>query len=154
MKEKISPSNYELHLIDLMNRMQQFRPGEFPKGRFNLSYPQIQLLWFVNKNPGKHLQDVADGLEVTAPTASVSIRRMEEDGWLERRPDPSDGRATCIFLTDKSLQIIDKLKVGRLKGTRLFLDQLTVEEQEQLLGLLEKAISGMEKKNQESTFAV
>lgn len=154
MKEESYTSEHELHLMELMNRMQQFRLGEFPRGRFNLSYPQIQLIWFVNKNPGRHLQDVADGLEVTAPTASVSIRRMEEDGWLERRPDPSDGRATCIFLTDKSLQTIEQLKAGRMKGMRLFLGQLSVKEREQLLVLLEKAISGMEKKNSESTYAV
>jgi DNA-binding MarR family transcriptional regulator len=154
MNKETSTSRYELQLIELMHRMQHLRLGEFPKSRFELSYPQMQLLWFVNKNPGKHLQEVADGLEVTAPTASVSIRRMEEDGWLERRPDPLDGRATCVFLTDKSEKVMDKLSAGRLKGMRMFLSQLSVDEQEQLLALMEKAISGMEKKNNESTYAV
>lgn len=154
MNEEISTSKYGLKLNELMFRLQNLRLGEIPKGRFDLSYPQMQLLWFVNKNPGKHLQDVADGLQVTAPTASVSIRRMEEDGWLERRSDPSDGRATCIFLTEKSEKVMDKLRAGRLKGMHMFLSQLTVEEQEQLLGLMEKAISGMEKKNDQSTYAV
>ncbi len=154
MEQKISTSQYEDQLSELMHRMQQFRLGEIPKGRFDLSYPQIQLLWFVNKNPGKHLQDVADGLQVTAPTASVSIRRMEDDGWLERRPDPSDGRATCIFLTNKSMQIIEKMQSAKLKGIRLFLDQLSGTEQKQLVELMEKAISGMEKKKNTSTYAV
>ena len=30
------------------------------------------------------------------------IRRLERDGLVERRPDPSDGRASVIFLTERS----------------------------------------------------
>lgn len=144
MKEENPQSGYDLQMIDLMERMQKFRLGDFPKGRFNLSYPQIALIWFVNNNPGKHLQDVANGLDLTAPTVSVSIRRMEEEGWIERRPDPEDGRATCIFLTDKSDEIVHKLSAAQAKGVQMFLSQLSKEEQKQLLKLMNKAISGME----------
>ena len=154
MKEENATTRYELQFVELMNRLQHLRLGEFPKERFDLSYPQIQMLWFVNQNPGKHLQEVADGLQVTAPTVSVSIRRLEEEGWLERRQDPSDGRATCIFLTDQSVQIIEKMKAVRLKGMGAFLSQLSVKEQGQLIALMEKAISGMEKNQNESTYAV
>ncbi|HET7856214.1 MAG TPA: MarR family transcriptional regulator [Gaiellaceae bacterium] len=30
------------------------------------------------------------------------IRRLERDGLVERRPDPQDGRASLIFLTERS----------------------------------------------------
>ncbi|MCB2178800.1 MarR family transcriptional regulator [bacterium] len=150
MVEKNEQVNYELQMVDLMHRMQKLRLGDFPKGHFNLSYPQMALILFVNNNPGKHLQEVADGMELTAPTVSVSIRRMEEDGWIERRPDPEDGRATCIFLTEKSDQIIRKLTAAQLKSVRLFLRHLSEEEQKKLLELMRKAISGVEKQSNTS----
>lgn len=154
MNEEDIHNRYALKMIDLMHRMQKFRLGDIPKGNFNLSYPQVSLIWFVKSNPGKHLQEVADGMELTAPTVSVSIRRMEEEGWIERRPDPEDGRATCIFLTEKSDAIIQKMTASQLKGIRMFLNQLSVEEQQNLLDLMNKAISGMEKQKNKPINAV
>lgn len=135
-------------MIDLMHRMQQLRLGDFPKRRFNLSYPQMELIRFVGNHPGSHLQDVADGLDLTPPTVSVGIRRMEEDGWMERRPDPNDGRATCIYLTEKSLAIVQKLSAAQRKGVQQFLSQLTQEEQKDLLTLMDKGVSGMERERE------
>ncbi len=34
-----------------------------------------------------------------APTLSRTLRSMERAGWVERRPDPRDGRARRVFLT-------------------------------------------------------
>ncbi len=134
----------ERHLLNLMHRLRKLRLGDFPSDRYDLSYSQMELIWFVKNHPGRHLQDVADGLNLTPPTVSVSIRRMEEDGWIERRPDPNDGRATCIFLTEKSSDAIQKLVEAQVKGVRLFLGQLSDSEQVQLLDVMEKAIQGVE----------
>lgn len=36
-----------------------------------------------------------------APTVSVALRRMEEEGLVERRQNEMDLRAVCVFLTEK-----------------------------------------------------
>jgi DNA-binding MarR family transcriptional regulator len=38
-------------------------------------------------------------LGVTQPTASDAIAALERKALVERRPDPGDGRATCVHLT-------------------------------------------------------
>jgi len=37
------------------------------------------------------------------------IDRMEEDGWIERRPDPGDRRAHRLVLTDKARPILARI---------------------------------------------
>lgn len=41
-------------------------------------------------------QQLAAELGISDVTVSRVIRRMEEDGWVERTPDPHDGRAMLI----------------------------------------------------------
>lgn len=142
------PEINERQLINLMHRLRKLRLGDFPADHFDLSYSQMELIWFVRNHPGRHLQDVADGLSLTPPTVSVSIRRMEEEGWIERRADPDDGRATCIFLTEKSAEAIQNLIAAQVKGVQVFLSQLSGEEQQQLLSVMEKAIEGVEARKQ------
>ena len=36
-----------------------------------------------------------------APTVSVTLRRMEEEGLVERRQNENDLRAVCVYLTEK-----------------------------------------------------
>ena len=36
-----------------------------------------------------------------APTVSVTLRRMEEEGLVERRQNELDMRAVCVYLTEK-----------------------------------------------------
>ncbi|MGD2027559.1 MAG: MarR family transcriptional regulator [Anaerolineales bacterium] len=138
----------ERQLLNLMHRLRKLRLGDFPADHIDLSYSQMELIWFVRNNPGRHLQDVADGLNLTPPTVSVSIRRMEEDGWIERRADPDDGRATCIFITEKSAEAIQKLLAAQVKGVQVFLSQLSDDEQLQLLKVMQKAIEGVELQRQ------
>lgn len=47
-------------------------------------------------------QQLAADLGITAATVSRLIRPMEEDGWIERTPDPQDGRAMLLQLTPKT----------------------------------------------------
>ena len=127
-----------------MERLKPLRLGDFPHNRYDLSYSQMEMIRFVGLNPDCHLQDLAEGLNLTSPTVSVGIRRLEEEDWVERISDPSDGRATCLHLTQKGNEVLRKAVQAMVLGTQVFLQQLNSLEQEQLFGLLEKAIQGVE----------
>lgn len=107
----------------------------------DLSMPQIALMRWVGRYPGSHLGEIAEGLELTAPTVSVGVRRLVEKGWLECRPDMRDKRAICVYLSKKGERL--RKKVGEMQQAEVnrLLGRLSLEEQNQLVGLLEKMLS-------------
>jgi len=49
--------------------------------------------------------DLVHATHLKAPTISVSLRKMENDGIVLRKQDPDDLRATRVFLTEKGRNI-------------------------------------------------
>src|SRR5690606_32062255 len=43
--------------------------------------------------------DLAVALDIEVPTVHKTLARLEAAGFVERRPDPDDGRASLAFLT-------------------------------------------------------
>jgi DNA-binding MarR family transcriptional regulator len=135
----------EARLMRLMRRIWQMPAGDFQKGQADVTLPQLRLIRFVSQNAGCHLQDIADGLGLTPPTVSVAIRKLEEGGWLERRPDPEDGRATCVFLTEESDRVVREAVAHQKKITEIFFSGLSSAEQDLMLDLMEKGILSVER---------
>jgi MarR family transcriptional regulator, transcriptional regulator for hemolysin len=71
-----------------------------------LTRTQCRLLGYLARNEGIHQAGLADLLEIRPMTLVRQLDRMEEDGWIERRPDPSDRRARRLVLTEKARPII------------------------------------------------
>jgi hypothetical protein len=63
---------------------------------------------------------------------------MEAEGWVERRADPNDRRARCLYIKDKARAILDE--IWRLADeTRMeFLRDLSPQECERLIDMLER----------------
>lgn len=51
---------------------------------------------------GTRLSDLAEQAQVTKQTATALVDRLEAAGWVERVPDPRDGRARLVRLTAKA----------------------------------------------------
>ena len=67
-----------------------------------------------------------------------TLDRMQQDGWIERRPDPLDRRAHCLFLRETAKPIVERIwKIAeRTRGEALAV--LNQGEREQLIDLLER----------------
>ena len=52
---------------------------------------------------GKRLTELADSASMSLPSMQELVDDLERRGIVERQPDPSDGRAKLIVLTDKGL---------------------------------------------------
>lgn len=44
--------------------------------------------------------DLAQHQRITQPSMTSLVTRLESEGWAERRPDPDDGRAALVVITD------------------------------------------------------
>ncbi|MFP3890190.1 MarR family transcriptional regulator [uncultured Ralstonia sp.] len=70
------------------------------------------------------------------------IDRLQQAGWVERRPNPEDGRGTLVALTQAGFALIDEAVTMHVENQRAVLSVLTVAEQRQLAKLLAKLIEG------------
>lgn len=141
----VTNAKLEDHLIDMLKNMSGLHMGKAMLTDIDLSLSQMVLLRWVAQSPGCHVQKIADGLGLSAPTVSVGVRKLIQAGLLERLPDPKDRRATCVFLSEKGKGLQQQFIKSRHAGVRRFLGGLTSEEQEQLITLLDKAFKAMEK---------
>jgi DNA-binding MarR family transcriptional regulator len=74
----------------------------------NVSAAQAALVLVLGRNDGALIGDVAVALDV-APSAMTGMAdRMARAGFIERRPDPRDGRSSRLFLTEKGWAIREK----------------------------------------------
>lgn len=82
--------------------------------------------------------DLVHATRLKAPTVSICLQKMENDGLVIRRADEHDMRATRVFLTDKGRNI-DKSVISKVREHEMHIsDCLTSEERDTLVSLLLK----------------
>jgi MarR family transcriptional regulator, transcriptional regulator for hemolysin len=75
----------------------------------SLNLPQAKALVRLENNEGVSQARLAELAEVDPMTMVRMLDRMEADGLLERRPDPADRRARCLYLTAKAKPILTEI---------------------------------------------
>ncbi len=105
---------------------------------------QVTILEWIAASPGCGVQEIADGLGLTPPTVSVGVRKLEESGLVERKPNPSDKRSVQFSLTEQGQNLQEKIQVAHRRKFQRLLAGLNTQEQETLLQLLERAIQTAE----------
>jgi DNA-binding MarR family transcriptional regulator len=101
------------------------------------SYGSVLLPLF--EEDGLRMGELARRSRLSKQTMTEMVRRLERDGLVERRADPSDGRASLIFLTARSraFEPIAAEVLADLDGlVRQSLDAERVEELKAALGEL------------------
>ncbi len=58
------------------------------------------------KADGSRLTELAAMARMTLPAMSETVNDLERLGIVERRPDPTDGRAKLIVLTDRGWEVM------------------------------------------------
>ena len=87
---------------------------------------------------GLRQKAIAEEMHIGPSSTSEFIDKLEQTGYIERRPDPDDGRATRIYLTEKGKARAYELEDERKERFAFLFTALTDEEKEQLLALLDK----------------
>ena len=89
-------------------------------------------------NDGITQREVVDATHLQPPTVSVILRKMEEEGIVERRQNPEDKRQTKVYLTEYGMSV-DRERIAKIKETdKLAFKGLGDEEYEVLMRLLGK----------------
>ncbi|AJX31323.1 MarR family winged helix-turn-helix transcriptional regulator [Burkholderia oklahomensis] len=86
-----------------------------------------------------------DAAMISSGSMTNRIDRIEKAGWVERRPNPADGRGTLVALTPAGLALIDDVVVAHVDNQRRVLSSLSDAERRQLAKLLDKLLQGQAK---------
>ena len=62
---------------------------------------QAGLVLYLGKHDGAAIGDAAEALDVAPSAMTGLVDRMTRAGYVERRPDPTDGRGQRLHLTDQ-----------------------------------------------------
>jgi DNA-binding MarR family transcriptional regulator len=58
----------------------------------------------------RRITELAADERVTQPAITLLVNRLTERGWVERVPDPSDGRAVLVSLTPVGEGVFEQLR--------------------------------------------
>jgi DNA-binding MarR family transcriptional regulator len=64
-----------------------------------LPMPYAHALLELNEHDGLSVTELAASLSIDRSNVSRLVQRLEVDGMVERKPHPTDGRATALYLT-------------------------------------------------------
>ena len=101
-----------------------------------LTRSQWWVLTHLYFNEGISQTELSGILEVERATLGRLLDRLEDKGWVERRPDPSDRRLKRVFLTGEVEELLRTMRAlaGDMRAEALA--GLDPAQQEQLLAYL------------------
>lgn len=134
------PSATAETISDVLALAEQLRPAvlrlsrrmRYDAQKLGLSPHDSLILIQVRGRPGVGVSELADLEQVSRPTISARVKRLEAEGLLTRRDDAEDRRRSGLVVTSAALRKLDALQRRRNDWLANRLAALTPEERETL----------------------
>lgn len=124
------------HLQDVARLMRRNFNRRLQLTGLDLTQAQWRSIALVAKRPGINQSTLADVLEMQPISVARIIDRMAAAGWMERRPDPDDRRAVCLFVTEKAEPMLKTIKSTATEMRAELTKDIAKDELEKLAELL------------------
>ena len=98
-----------------------------------------QILRFLMHEDGVTQVDIARHSHFTAPTVSVTLKKMEDEGLILRKTDKNDTRRTRVFITEKGRDWGSQLHEKIMDCEEILIRGFSEEESAEFCRLLRKA---------------
>lgn len=102
-----------------------------------------QILRFLSHEDGVTQVDIARNSHFTAPTVSITLKKMEDEGLISRKTDKNDTRRTRVFITEKGREWESKLFTTAMDCEEILVRGFSAQEIEEFDRLLKKAKENM-----------
>jgi DNA-binding MarR family transcriptional regulator len=92
----------------------------------------------------RRITELAAEERVTQPAITLLVNRLQERGWVERIPDPTDRRAVLVSLTAAGEDVFERLRAeyrALLHEEMASLDDCEVETLAAAVSILDKLIA-------------
>ena len=90
------------------------------------------------KNPGITQEQLSKVMYVHKSNVARQVGSLEEKGFVQRRPDPSDRRSLQLYPTEKALSVLGDIRCVHAKWRELLLDGMNEEEREIVAKCIER----------------
>lgn len=82
------------------------------------------------REPGRSQEEIAQDLCVNKSTVARNLNFLEENGYILRRPSPSDKRQFSVLPTEKMLAILPEIKTASMEWMSLLSEGIPQKELE------------------------
>lgn len=100
------------------------------------SHPEA-LTALLNFGEGERAETLQRALGLSQPATAHLMAKLEDRGFVERRPDPDDGRASRVHLTPAGRDLATRMLEDRLAAISGVLGGLSAAEQKLFLGAVD-----------------
>ena len=107
------------------------------------------ILDLLSKHNGLTQQQIAQALGIRPQSASEAVATLEEQGLVEKSPNPNDKRSYLLFITPEGLQRRTEIQARLRENARRIFAPLTEEEKDTLQALLHKVVAALEESKEE-----
>ncbi|MET8248920.1 MarR family transcriptional regulator [Streptomyces sp. NPDC005202] len=101
-----------------------------------LSFTTLSVLDTLAFSGPKRLTELVRTEQISQPGLTQLVTRLERDGLVERRPDPVDGRAVLVHITDSGRKIGQARHEDRERHLIPLIAQLTPAERQAIAAAL------------------
>jgi DNA-binding MarR family transcriptional regulator len=91
------------------------------------------------------MRDLADGLRVDPSTATRTVDRLVQQGYVERVPDPADARGVLVAATGAGEAVRTQVRDQARVALGEILDGFTDEEADQLAELMSRLVAAVDR---------
>lgn len=111
---------------------------------FDLTRGQYMYLIRICENPGIIQEKLADMIKVDRTTASRAIKKLEANGFIEKKSDSANRKIKRIFPTEKGKEVFPNISRENEHSERVALQGFSHEEAQMLSGLLQRVRKNIE----------
>lgn len=135
------------YMIKQINQLNQIRLNQM-MAKFDLTASQTFTMIYLFKSYEKKIQvkqkDIEREMDISNPTVTGILNRLESKGLIERVECKDDARAKNICVTKKALELDIVLREMFSENETQLVSSLNDDEKKQLNYLLEKILSDLQ----------
>ncbi|MBN1118492.1 MAG: MarR family transcriptional regulator [Bacteroidales bacterium] len=109
----------------------------------NLTLKQLFCIEIIRENENPTISELAEKLQITKPSISVMLERLEENGYVRRVKSDSDKRTAHVHLTEKGDRASHLHNNLHKRFAQILTKDLTESERDILIVLLNKAVKSI-----------
>ncbi|RJL35454.1 MarR family winged helix-turn-helix transcriptional regulator [Bailinhaonella thermotolerans] len=123
------PQAGEVSVAELTSTLEEFTRMfiRLPKVQ-RLSFTTLSVLHTLAGRGPQRLTALAAGEQVSQPAITQMVTKLQHEGLVERRPDPSDSRAVLVHITPAGRAIVEGRRADRIAHLTELTGRLTPEE--------------------------